>query len=107
MQPPLMHVAVGFNRSLPVQDAAPHTVPSATGQHVPMWPGIAHELQAGHAPAPQQNPSVQWPLMQSAFEVQLTPLAARSVHEPARQLNPGAQSVPAAQVVAQAFALQR
>jgi hypothetical protein len=80
-----MHVAVGFNRSLPVQDATAHTVPLATGAQVPSWPGIAHELHGGHDPEPQQNPSVQWPLMQSAFEVQLTPFAARSVHEPPRQ----------------------
>ena len=55
---------------------------------------------------PQQNPSVQWPLMQSALEAQLFPLAARPVHEPPWQLKPGRQSVLAAQVVRQPLAAQ-
>jgi hypothetical protein len=60
--------------------AAPQFVPSAIGQHVPSWPGIAQELQLLQVAAPQQKPSVQWPLMHWAFELQAVPFARRLVH---------------------------
>jgi hypothetical protein len=44
-------------------------------------PGTAHELQAGQAPIPQQNPSVQWPLMHSLFTAQAVPFAFRFVQK--------------------------
>ena len=97
---------MGLSRSLPSHDAAAHCVPSPAGEQVPSWPGTAHELQTGHGPEPQQNPSVQCPLMQSAFVVQVTPFAARFVHEPLWQLKPGMQSVLVTQVVRQALVAQ-
>jgi hypothetical protein len=103
---PATQVEVGFRRSFPSHVAAPQTAPSATGQQVPSCPAIAHELHGAHAPVPQQNPSVQWPLMQSPLVVQLFPLDARFVHELPWQLKPGRQSVLAAQVVRQPFAAQ-
>ena len=99
-------MAVGLKRSLPVQTAAAQTVPSAMGEQVPSWPGTAHELHGEQAPEPQQNPSRQCPLMHSLLVVQVTPFAARFVHELPRQVKPGAQSVLVTQVVRQAFALQ-
>jgi hypothetical protein len=99
---PARQVATGLSRSLPSQDAAAQGVPSALGEQVPSRPGTAHELQAAQAADPQQNPSTQWPLMQSLLEVQVIPLAARLVHEPPWQLVPARQSVLDAQVVLQA-----
>jgi hypothetical protein len=60
---------------------APQAVPSPVGAHVPCLPGTAHELQAGHAPIPQQNPSVQWPLMHSPAAVHAAPFGFRFVQK--------------------------
>ena len=97
---------MGLSRSLPSHDAAAHGAPLATAEQVPSWPGTAHELQAAQAADPQQNPSTQWPLMQSLLVVQVIPFEARFVHEPPWQLVPARQSVLAAQVVLQAFSPQ-
>jgi hypothetical protein len=56
---PAKQVDTACRRSLPSHIAAPHIVPSAIGQQVPSWPGIAHELQLEHAAEPQQKPSAQ------------------------------------------------
>ena len=66
--------------------AAPHTVPSGIGEHVPCAPAIAHERQAPHDAAPQQKPSVQKPLMHSVALPQIAPLGLRLVHELPRQV---------------------
>jgi len=66
--------------------AAPHTVPSGMGEHVPCVPATAHERQAPHDAAPQQKPSVQKPLMQSVALPQIAPLGLRFVHELPRQM---------------------
>jgi hypothetical protein len=79
--------------------AEPHAVPSAIGEQVPCLPAIAHDLQVPHDAAPQQNPSVQKPLMHSVDTLQTAPLALRFVHELPRQLYPRTQSVFTAQVV--------
>jgi len=103
---PARQVATGLSRSLPSHDAGPQAIPSETGAQVPSRPGTAQELQTAHVADPQQNPSRQWPLMQSLLVVQVIPFAARFVHEPLWQLVPATQSVLAAQVVLQAFAPQ-
>lgn len=77
-------------------------VPSPEGEHVPCLPATAQELQAGQAATPQQNPSVQWPLMHWADEVQAAPFASRFVQKYPRQLKPETQSAVVAQVVLQA-----
>jgi hypothetical protein len=77
----------------------PQVTPSAIGQQVPSWPGIAQELQAEQVADPQQNPSRQWPLMHCVFELQVAPFGERLVHEYPRHMNPGAQSATVVQVV--------
>jgi hypothetical protein len=56
------------------------------GEHVPCEPATAQERQAPHEAAPQQNPSVQKPLMHSAGLPHTAPFALRFVHELPRQL---------------------
>jgi len=80
-QLPAAQVEAGCSRSLPSHSTAAHTVPSAIGEHVPWWPATAHELHAAQAARPQQNPSVQWPLMHSVSTVQTVPFGLRFVHE--------------------------
>ena len=82
LQTPAAHVDAGCNPSLPSHEAAaPHTVPSATGEQVPCFPATAHERHAPHDADPQQNPSVQKPLMQSPAAPHAAPLGLRFVHE--------------------------
>lgn len=71
---------------MPSQEPAPHTVPSAIGAQVPCCPGTAHERQAGQDAEPQQNPSVQAPLMHSPAAAQAAPFGLRFVHELPRQV---------------------
>jgi hypothetical protein len=78
---PAAQVEVGCNRSLPSQIAAAQTMPSVIGEQVPCLPAIAHELHAAHVAAPQQNPSVQKPLMHSPAAVHAVPFGLRFVHE--------------------------
>jgi len=66
--------------------AAPHTVPSVIGEQVPCDPAIAHERQVPQDAAPQQNPSVQKPLMHSVAVPHTAPLGLRFVHELPRQV---------------------
>jgi hypothetical protein len=87
---------------LPSHEPAPQTVPSPVAAQVPCLPGTAQELQAGHAATPQQNPSVQWPLMHSPPAVQAAPFAFRFVQKYPWQLKPLTQSELDAQVVLQA-----
>jgi hypothetical protein len=56
--------------------------PAGSGVHVPCLPAIPHELQGPQLATPQQNPSVQWPLMHSADVLHVVPLALKFVHEP-------------------------
>lgn len=83
---PAAQVDWGWSRSLPSQEAVPHTTPSATGAQVPCCPGTAHERQAGQDAVPQQNPSVQAPLMHSPAAAQGAPFGLRFVHELPRQM---------------------
>ena len=78
---PATQVDGGLRRSCPSQSAAPQTVPSEIGEHVPCLPAIAHELQLVQAATPQQYPSVQCPLMHSADAAQTLPFGLRFVHE--------------------------
>ena len=96
---PPRQVGTGCRRSFPSHMAVPQIVPSVIGEQVPSLPGIAHELQLGHAAEPQQKPSVQWPLMHCVFELQTVPFGWRLVHEYPRHMNPGAQSATVVQVV--------
>jgi len=78
-------------------------LPSPDGAQVPCLPVTAQELQVGQAATPQQNPSVQWPLMHWAGEVQAAPFGCRFVQKYPRQLKPETQSLLLAQVVRQAL----
>ena len=82
-------------------------VPSATGEQVPCFPATAHERQVPHDAAPQQNPSVQKPLMHSPAAPQAVPFGLRFVHELPWQVYPARQSAPVAHVVLHAFAPHR
>jgi hypothetical protein len=105
---PAAQVDAGWNASLPSQDgAAPHTVPSPTGEQVPCCPATAHERQAPHVAAPQQKPSVQKPLMHSPAPAQAVPFGLRFVHEVPWQVLPLRQSALVAQVVLHALGPQR
>jgi len=78
---PVAQVCGGRSRSCPSHSAGPHTVPSATGAHVPSLPATAHELHFAQAATPQQKPSVQRPLMHWLPTVQAVPFGFRFVHE--------------------------
>jgi hypothetical protein len=84
------------------QTPAGSVLPAATGAQLPSLPGSAQELQVPQALAAQQNPSVQWVLMQSVPERQPAPFGLRFVHEPAWQMAPAAHCVASVQVVRQA-----
>ena len=53
--------------------------PLRTGVQVPCLPATAQELQLPQLDAPQQTPSVQWPLAQVVSAVQAAPLGERLV----------------------------
>ncbi len=86
--------------------AAGSATPAATAVQVPSFPAIAHEPQLPHDADPQQNPSVQCPLVQVALFVQAAPFAARLVHEPDWQVKPAMQSPSVAHVVRHALGPQ-
>jgi len=88
---------------LPSHEALPQAVPSPEGEQVPCLPVTAQELQTGQVATPQQNPSVQNPLMHWAGEVQGAPFGCTFVQEYPRQLKPVAQSLMLAQEVRQAL----
>ena len=85
--------------------AAPHTVPSGMGEHVPCVPATAHERQAPHDAAPQQTPSTQLPLSHSAPAAQICP-SRFLPHEPLLHTVPGTQSLSMAQAERQVVPLQ-
>ena len=64
------------------QSPAGSDAPAGTAVQVPCLPAMAHELHAPQDADPQQNPSVQWPLKQTAAEVQAVPFGWRFVHVP-------------------------
>jgi hypothetical protein len=78
---PATQVDAPRTRSCPSHVAGAQSVPSGMGEQVPSLPAIAHELHFEHAATPQQNPSVQWPLMHSPSTPQTVPFGFRLVHE--------------------------
>jgi hypothetical protein len=103
---PATHVGAGWSASLPSQEAVPHTVPSAVGEQVPCFPATAHDWQAPQDADPQQNPSVQKPLMHSPAAPHAAPFAFRLVHELPWQVYPATQSELVVHVVLHAVAPQ-
>jgi hypothetical protein len=86
--------------------AAGSATPAATAVQVPCFPAIAQELQLPHDADPQQNPSVQWPLVQAALVAQAVPFFARLVHEPDWQVKLAMQSPSVAHMVRHALGPQ-
>jgi hypothetical protein len=75
-----------------------------TGLHMPSMPATLHAWQLPQLAAPQQTPSVQWPLPHSASPAQSWPRRLRP-QDPALQTFPGAQSLSAPQAAWQVVPL--